>query len=255
MGSDVTAEPAAWRVAGAVRSPLAPSILRLGRDSCFAGSGGLCSCIRPRYSDGKSQPLGLVPAAAKWLTDPPGEVCTADLAIVYRDWMQTVCERRYGFLVHEHREKAKRAAAAKRRPGEAKQQQLRQIEPKQPKAKPPQPMAKKARRQLASQRRKIAMGQPSQRTSRTAATSSYTTPNSAWHAARPPTARRTPSPSARSCQDGHRQAGCGGVIRLCQLGMRRSFMGPADRQPLDAALEVRSQVGRLARIGERGRAG
>ena len=32
-------------------------------------------------------------------------------------------------------------------------------------------------------------------------------------------------------------------------------MGPADRQPLDAALEVRSQVGRLARIGERGRAG
>src|SRR5258708_16268222 len=178
VGSDVTAEPAAWRVAGAVRSPLAPSILRLGRDSCFAGSGGLCSCIRPRYSDGKSQPLGLVPAAAKWLTDPPGEVCTADLAIVYRDWMQTVCERRYGFLVHEHREKAKRAAAAKRRPGEAKQQQLRQIEPKQPKAKPPQPMAKKARRQLASQRRKIAMGQPSQRTSRTAATSSYTTPNS-----------------------------------------------------------------------------
>src|SRR6266852_4885487 len=43
------------------------------------------------------------------------------------DWMQAVCERCYGFLVHEHREKAKKAAA-KRRPVEAKQQQWRQLE-------------------------------------------------------------------------------------------------------------------------------
>ncbi len=64
--------------------------------------------------------------------------------------MQAVCERCYGFLVHEHREKAEKAAA-KRRPVEAKQQQLRQIEPKQPKGKRPQPMAKKARRQLQRQ--------------------------------------------------------------------------------------------------------
>jgi len=68
--------------------------------------------------------------------------------------MQTVCERCYGFLVHEHREKAKKAAA-KRRPVEAKQQQLRQIEPKQPKGKRPQPMAKKARRQLEKERRQL----------------------------------------------------------------------------------------------------
>src|SRR5258708_23822153 len=65
--------------------------------------------------------------------------------------MQTVGERCYGLLVHDHREKAKKAAAAKRRPVEAKQQQLRQIEPKQPKGKRPQPMAKKARRQLQRQ--------------------------------------------------------------------------------------------------------
>src|SRR6266704_724623 len=34
-----------------------------------------------------------------------------------------------------------------------------------------------------------------------------------------------------------------------------SSPGPADGQPLDAALEVRSQVGRLARVGDAGRAG
>ena len=69
--------------------------------------------------------------------------------------MQTVRERCYGLLVHDHREKAKKAAAAKRRPVEAKQQQLRQIEPRQPEGKPPQPMAKKARRQPGKERRQL----------------------------------------------------------------------------------------------------
>src|SRR5258708_38249812 len=67
--------------------------------------------------------------------------------------MQTVGERCYGLLVHDHREKAKEAAAAKRPPVEAKRQQLGQIEPRQPKGKPPQPMAKKARRRLGKERR------------------------------------------------------------------------------------------------------
>ncbi len=66
-------------------------------------------------------------------------------------WTQTVCEHCYGFLVHEQREKAKKAAMANVGPVQAKQQPSRKVKPEQPDGKSPQPTADKELRRLQRQ--------------------------------------------------------------------------------------------------------
>ncbi len=71
------------------------------------------------------------------------------VATMDRDWTQTVCERCYGLLIHEHREKAKNATASKGRRELAKQQPTAKNERRQ------QEKAKNERRQLERERQEL----------------------------------------------------------------------------------------------------
>ena len=71
------------------------------------------------------------------------------------DWTQTVCERCYGFLVHEQRENAKKAPSTERRPAQAKQPPPHVNPGRPPKGKLPQPVGKKKRQQLEKESRQL----------------------------------------------------------------------------------------------------
>src|ERR1700730_6155556 len=62
-------------------------------------------------------------------------------------WTQTVCEHCYGFLVHEQREKAKKAAKASVGPVQAKQQLSRKVKSERPDGESPQSAVGKEPRQ------------------------------------------------------------------------------------------------------------
>ena len=70
------------------------------------------------------------------------------VATIGSDWTQTVCERCYGFLVHEQRENAKKAPSTERRPAQAKQPPPHVNPGRPPKGKLSQPRKKKKRQQL-----------------------------------------------------------------------------------------------------------